>query len=197
MTIDVISDLLSDDEDLSLSDPPSSESDDDEDPTISQARRKEAMDKLVPPLDPSEYGKLPPADTPAPSTSQKTGKVTMETETRTLPNGETRKIRQPILMRDKFDGVDSDDETSSEEDEAKRAVDELREEDESDDEAPQVVGGVSHDIDINMEEEEEDFIKFSRQALGISDTMWNDIVKERQERGGEPVPDSVLLRGFY
>ncbi|KAG9047970.1 hypothetical protein FS837_001042 [Tulasnella sp. UAMH 9824] len=179
-------------DDLSLSDPASS---DEEGPEPTAAERQKAMDALVAPLDPDDYGKLPAMELPSTSsgttdrkkrTSQGTAPVTLETETRTLPSGETRKIRKPILMRDKFDGVDSDDETTSEEDEddSRRAANAWREEgDESDDEAPQVVGGISHDIDINMEEEEEEFLKFSRDALGISEEQWADILNERKGRG--------------
>ncbi|KAG8975004.1 hypothetical protein FRB90_009668, partial [Tulasnella sp. 427] len=179
-------------EELSLSDPSSS---DDDEPKPTAAERQKAMDALVAPLDPEDYGKLPAMEVPSPlseapeakkSSSQRTAPVTLETETRTLPTGETRKIRKPILMRDKFDGVDSDDETTSEEEEeeSRRAADAWREEgDESDDEAPQVVGGISHDIDINMEEEEEEFLKFSREALGISEDQWDAILTERKGRG--------------
>ncbi|KAG8953323.1 hypothetical protein FRC04_002733 [Tulasnella sp. 424] len=192
-------DDISDDggaDDLSLSDPSSSSDEDDRKPTA--AERQRAMDALVAPLDPDEYGKLPAMEVPPPasgvtgskkSASQKTAPVTMETETRTLPNGEIRKIRKPILMRDKFDGVDSDDESTSdegegEEEDARRAANAWREVgDESDDEAPQVVGGISHDIDINMEDEEEEFLKFSRDALGISEEQWTAILDERKGRG--------------
>jgi len=34
-----------------------------------------------------------------------------------------------------------------------------------------------------MEEEEEEFLEFSRQALGINDEQWQEIVKDRRDRG--------------
>ncbi|KAG8900124.1 hypothetical protein FRB99_006220 [Tulasnella sp. 403] len=190
---DAPSDEGEDDDDLELSDPATSDADSEVDPTKD---RQEALDRLVAPLDPADYGKIPSLEqvTDPPSVSRKTLPVTLDSETRTLPNGETRRIRKPILMRDKFDGVDSDDETDSGEeetgDDVKHALDALREaEGGSDDEAPQVVGGVSHDIDINMEDEQEEFLKFSREALGITDTMWTQIVDDRKGRGAF-VPES-------
>lgn len=141
--------------------------------------RQEAMDKLVPGIDPSEYGKMPASFH---SNSQRTAPVTLDTELREelpSPSGATRipeivparLIRPPILPRDKYDGVDSDDETDEDEGDA---------DEEEDDEHPQVVG----EVEIDMAEEEEEFIEFARQALGVTDEQWNDILRERSERGG-------------
>ncbi len=123
--------------------------------------------------------------------AQQLTSVTLETETRTMPSGEQRKIRRPILARDKFDGVDSDDESSDDDDgqtDTIRALHALKEQDmvqdEDEDALPQVVGGVLHDVDVDMLQEEADFIKFSRDALGISDAQWDSIVSERRGRGG-------------
>lgn len=41
------------------------------------------------------------------------------------------------------------------------------------------------EIDPDFDQEQEDFIKFSREALGISDEMWKGIVDSREARGGE------------
>jgi len=125
-----------------------------------------AMNNLVPGLESSEYGKMPAAfhansQKVAPITT--TLKVVGEDETRSKP------IRGPILPRDNFDGVDSDDET-----------DEESEEEEEEEDWPQVVG----DVEIDMREEAEEFLHFSRQTLGINEKQWNDIVQERQNRGG-------------
>lgn len=136
--------------------------------------REEAMNKLVPSLKPEEYGKMPASYY---SNSQRMGPVTMGSEERDdtiIKTGEespkkSRPIRRPILPRDDFDGVDSDDETDEED------VDQ-----ESEEEQPQVVG----EIEIDMGAEQEEFLEFSRTALGISDDMWNDIIRERQGRGG-------------
>ncbi|KAL7285726.1 hypothetical protein ACG7TL_000831 [Trametes sanguinea] len=139
--------------------------------------RQEAMDKLVPGIDPSEYGKMPPSFH---RNSQRTAPVTLETEVREeLPSGgssrpsegiRTRSIRPPLIPRDKYDGVDSDDETD-EEDEGGQGED--------DEDHPQVVG----EVEIDMAEEEDEFIEFARQALGVSDEQWRDILKERGARG--------------
>ncbi|KAI9066682.1 SGT1-domain-containing protein [Trametes sanguinea] len=139
--------------------------------------RQEAMDRLVPGIDPSEYGKMPPSFH---RNSQRTAPVTLETEVREeLPSSDpsrpsegvrTRSIRPPLIPRDQYDGVDSDDETDEEEGEG---------EGEDDEDRPQVVG----EVEIDMAEEEDEFIEFARQALGVSDEQWKDILKERGERG--------------
>lgn len=145
-----------------------------------RAARQAAMDKLVPEIDPSEYGKMPPSFH---SNSQRVAPVTLETELRdeissdsaanppSKSESSSRPIRPPILPRDRYDGVDSDDET----DEEDAAGDEEDEEDH-----PQVVG----EVEIDMAEEEDEFIEFARQALGVSDEQWHAILSERRDRGG-------------
>ncbi|KAJ3822271.1 SGT1 protein-domain-containing protein [Lentinula raphanica] len=135
--------------------------------------RQIAMDNLVPKLDPSEYGKMPASYH---SNSQRIGPSAVESnsgkpdlEKAQVP-GTQKPIRQPILPRDTYDGVDSDDETDEE-----NAV----EDSESEEDKPQVVG----DIEVDMGEEEDEFLEFSRQALGISDSQWKDILEERRTRG--------------
>jgi hypothetical protein len=154
-----------------------SDDDEPEEPETPEAiaQRQAALDKLVPGLDPSEYGKMPASY----SNSQKVAVTTIasdvvgDTDQQNAKDSTTvpkeRPIRRPILPRDDFDGVDSDDETDEDEDD---------EEDEED--RPQVVD----EVEIDMGEEEAEFIEFSRKALGISDEQWKDIVKERQDRGG-------------
>ena len=158
----------------------SSESEDAGEPPASEAR-KAAMDKLVPGLKPSEYGMMPPSFH---SNSQRVAPTTVESDAvedvKSLEQPATsaaqspsqvKPVRQPIITRDEYDGVDSDDETD-EEDVA---------DDESDQDKPQVVG----DIEIDMGEEEEEFLEFSRQALGITDEQWHGIIQDRQGRGGK------------
>jgi hypothetical protein len=154
---------------------------DDSLPSMTDAERQAAMDKLVAPLEQSDYGKMPASYSKSqkvkpttidndvvedvPSKAQKSTTEAQKTETES-----PRRIRAPIIPRDQYDGVDSDDETDEEE---------ADEEDEEDN--PQVVG----DVEIDMDEEEEEFLEFSRQALGISDEQWNDIIKDRKARGGK------------
>ncbi|PBL00901.1 SGT1-domain-containing protein [Armillaria gallica] len=149
-----------------------SDDQDEEDPI----KRQADMDKLVPSLDPSEYGQMPASFH---SNSQKVGPMggKDDTEKKTDKNEATyntehpgKPLRPPILPRDKYDGVDSDDESDEEDAE-------MDSEDEED--QPQVVG----DVEVDMGEEEEEFLEFSRQALGISDEQWSDIVKDRKDRG--------------
>lgn len=134
--------------------------------------RQAAMDKLVPGLEPSEYGQMPPSFY---RNSQRVAPASMESEGREdAPtdgsSASTRPIRAPILPRDKYEGVDSDDETDEEGDA----------DDESEEEKPQVDG----EIEIDMDQEQEEFLEFARQALGISEAQWQEIVQERENKGG-------------
>ena len=150
------------------------------------------MDSLVPALEPSEYGQMPATYhrnsqrvTPATGTADTVDKnpegQKKSTEGQTKANMEIRPIRPLIIPRDKYDGVDSDDETDEED----------LEDDDSEEDRPQVVG----DIEIDMEEEEEEFLEFSRQTLGISDEQWQEIVKDRRGRGGVYQLSKLAFRG--
>ncbi|KAI0067764.1 hypothetical protein BV25DRAFT_1794079 [Artomyces pyxidatus] len=174
------------DEASEFSDEHFSDSDSDSDAegnTRDDAARREAMENLVPGIDPSEYGKMPPAFH---SQSQRVAPATVETEVIAAATGpstteppRTKPVRAPILLRDKYDGVDSDDETDEEDG---GVGDEEEEED-----RPQVVG----EVEVDMEEEEDEFLEFSRQALGISDEQWGDILRDRKSRGAF-VPSHVV-----
>lgn len=141
------------------------------------AKTQAAMDKLVPALEPSDYGKMPASYH---SNSQRVASESIATdmaeenvkENDTIPRinieRKTKPLRPPIIPRDKYDGVDSDDETEEDQD------------DESEEEHPQVIG----EIEIDMEEEEEEFLEFSREALGITNEQWQEIVMDRKNRGG-------------
>ncbi|KAJ7071503.1 SGT1-domain-containing protein [Mycena amicta] len=175
---------LFDDEELSdeeLSNGMGSDSDSDsQDATEDPAQRQAAMDRLVPGLQASEYGQMPASFH---KNSQKVARPTDAPEDKPAPTPTptepyTKPMREPMIPRDKYDGVDSDDETDSEED-----VDEEEEEDQ-----PQVVG----DVEVDMGEEEDEFLEFSRQALGISDEQWGDILRDRKSRGAF-VPPGVAI----
>lgn len=172
-------------------------SDDEDEPVADEAARQEAMAKLVPALSAAEYGQMP-----ASFNTQRVSKVTIETEiveeTETDPAitqfsaseptleitspARTRSIRPPILPRDKYEGVDSDDESSSSDPLAGGDEEDI----ESEEDRPQVVG----DVEVDMDEEEAEFLEFSRQALGISDQQWGDIIQDRKGRGAF-VPTSI------
>ena len=138
------------------------------------AERQAAMDKLVPALGPSEYGTMPPSYH---ENSQRVAASTVTSEEKPIsettmegPKATTSKpIRPPIISRDKYDGVDSDDETDIEDDS------------EEEEERPQIVG----EVEVDMNEEEEEFLEFSRQALGINDEHWAKIIEDRKKRGGK------------
>ena len=182
MLIMLYSEEFSDEE---FSEESTSDSSDDNDHKLDDpVARQKAMDDLVPALDASEYGQMPSSY----SKSQSIARTTVENDIITSedPKGNhqatsrskpySRPIRQPILTRNKYDGVDSDDESEDEDGS------------ESEEERPQVVG----DVEIDMEEEEDEFLEFSRQALGISDDQWKDIIRDRKERGGKS-----FLSGHY
>jgi hypothetical protein len=178
-----------------FSDEKFSDSDNEDDPFTDEAARQEAMAKLVPALSEAEYGQMP-----ASFNTQRVSRATIETETieETDPAitqfsasepaleitspARTRSIRPPILLRDKYEGVDSDDESSSSDPLAGGDEEDI----ESEEDRPQVVG----DVEVDMDEEEAEFLEFSRQALGISDQQWGDIIKDRKGRGAF-VPTSI------
>ena len=144
------------------------------------------MAKLVPALPEAEYGQMP-----ASFNTQRVSKATIETETvdlthpmvtqssRTEPASRPapRPIRLPILQRDKYEGVDSDDESSDSDPLAGGDEEDV----ESEEDRPQVVG----DFEVDMDEEEAEFLEFSRQALGITDEQWGTIIEDRKARGGK------------
>ncbi|KAI0094564.1 SGT1 protein-domain-containing protein [Irpex rosettiformis] len=151
-----------------------------ESPDQRREKRQAALDALVPGLEPSEYGQMPPSFH---RNSQRVarGNQTSEqpdTSASNLAQDGPASVRAPLLTRDKYEGVDSDDESDEDEDD---------EEGDEDDERPQLVG----DIDVDMSEEQEEFLEFARQVLGMSDQQWNDIVDERRDRGAF-VPKSAI-----
>ncbi|KAH9968828.1 SGT1 protein-domain-containing protein [Russula dissimulans] len=151
-----------------------SEIDSDDHEESASAARRDALEKLVPGIEPSEYGRMPASFY---DRSQRVAPEKPTNEVAVEENAEsTREIgtssaqfRAPILARDHYEGVDSDDD--SEED---GPVDE-----EDEEEQPQLVG----EIEVDMAEEEEEFLEFSRQTLGISDDQWEQILQDRRKRG--------------
>lgn len=49
------------------------------------------------------------------------------------------------------------------------------------------------EMDPDMQKEEEEFLKFTREQLGINDEMWQSIMADRQARGGTSIPRRTLL----
>ena len=139
--------------------------------------KKRAAEFLVPPLPAEEYGVMPHSY----SNSQLVSASTIATETVPAARDPSiqRPIRKPILIRDKYDGVDSDDESDSEDGDIRQNMGE-GEDEESDEDRPVVVG----EIEVDMAEEEEEFLRFSRDALGITQEQWDAILEDRSQRGG-------------
>ena len=142
--------------------------------------RWDALEKLVPGIDPSEYGHMPASyyDRSQRAALPKPMKDDLGVESdESAREGDSspaqpRSMRAPILTRDRYEGVDSDDDTEGED----SPFDEEEEEDK-----PQLVG----EIEVDMAEEEEEFLEFSRQTLGISEDHWQQILQERRAKGGK------------
>ncbi len=152
------------------------DSDDNED--TAHAARQDTLEKLVPGIEPSEYGQMPSSFYDC---SQRVAPVAPEygnaaseaatPATTHLPGAQPRFSRLPLFPRDQYEGADSDDDT----DEFDGPTDE-------EEAQPELVS----EVEIDMAEEEEEFLGFSGQALGISDEHWQQIVQERRDRGGQP-----------
>jgi len=155
-----------------------SEPDSDDNEESASSARQHALENLVPGIDPSEYGCMPTSFydrsqrvAPPKPTSDFTEIEAVESTKESTPATGSRPVRPPILARDSYEGVDSDDDTEE---------DELADEEEEE-EKPQLVG----EIEVDMAEEEEEFLEFSRQTLGISDEQWQQILQERRDKGGK------------
>jgi hypothetical protein len=151
-------------------------SDNEESPS---SARQDALEKLVPGIDPSEYGRMPASYY---DRSQRAALSKPENDDVGVegvesagegdsPSAQPISIRAPILTRDRYEGVDSDDDTEGEDSPV----------DEEEEDKPQLVG----EIEVDMAEEEEEFLEFSRQTLGISEDQWQQIVRERRAKGGK------------
>lgn len=156
-----------------------SELDSDDNEESASAARQHALENLVPGIDPSEYGRMPTSfydrsqrvAPPKPASDPTEIETVESAKEGSTPAAGSRPVRPPILARDSYEGVDSDDDTEEDE-----LVDEEEEE-----EKPQLVG----EIEVDMAEEEEEFLEFSRQTLGISDDQWQQILQERRDKGGK------------
>ena len=154
---------------------------DSDDEDAARVARQDALDKLVPGIEPSEYGRMPSSFydrsqrvAPAASETEAEATTSATASDTDLPRAQPRLSRAPLLSRDQYEGVDSDDDTDTDADEFDGPVDE-------DEEQPELVG----EVEVDMAEEEEEFLEFSRQALGITDEHWQQILQERRDRRGQ------------
>jgi hypothetical protein len=174
------SDQSSGEDEGDFSDEKFSDSEVDSSDNEESATRQDALEKLVPGIDPSEYGRMPASfydrsqlvAPPEPTDNVMEVESAESAREGDISSPQSRSVRAPILARDRYEGVDSDDDTEGED----SPVDEEEEE-----EQPQLVG----EIEVDMAEEEEEFLEFSRQTLGISDDQWQQILQERRGRGGK------------
>ncbi|KAF8759134.1 SGT1 protein [Rhizoctonia solani] len=157
-----------------------------------EADRQQAMDSLVPPLEPGDYdgetyvgrggnactrrinpdSKLSIIDAYKTSTS-----AAHDMDHQSEQKSREKLLRRALLPRDRFDGVESDDDTDPED--AESTLNTLPDDSDSEEDRPTVVG----EVEIDMDDEQEEFIKFSREALGIDDVLWSKIMEERKSRG--------------
>ncbi len=165
-----------------------SEADSGDNDEAGSAARRDALEKLVPGIDPSEYGRMPASFydrsqrvAPLKSTNDVIEVEDVESAIeKDSSSAQPSSLRAPLLTRDRYEGVDSDDDSEGED----SPVDEEEEE-----EQPQLVG----EIEVDMAEEEEEFLEFSRQTLGISNDQWEQIVQERRAKGGK----SLCITFFF
>jgi hypothetical protein len=183
------------------------------------------MDKLVPALDASEYGRMPatyyrhsqpvaPEPNPLLAVNEASSSLNGGSRSETNASGhdgtqsvgkelgsgkavgdaaslqqsqtKPKPMRKPLFPRDQFDGVvDSDDETDPEDEIGGARLGEDEESEEEDRPVLVMPDGAEDALDVDMDAEEEEFLEFSRIALGISDEDWQGIIAERRERGGE------------
>ncbi|KAL8276826.1 hypothetical protein RQP46_010757 [Phenoliferia psychrophenolica] len=136
---------------------------DDELPTLTPEERASRLATLVPSLPISEWGQKDPS--PSPSTPA----PPLSTPTAPLP----LPPRAPKLTTNTYDGASS--EESSDEDDRVVEGEEGLGEDEGED-GPAV-------MDMDMQEEMDEFLKFATETLGLSEEQYGKILGERKSRG--------------
>lgn len=142
-------------------DDPASDSDD-ERPHIDESQKQKDMDSLVPSLGREEWGRKESAAQPT-SAGAASQPLPEKPESRFEP--------------EKYEGASDDEDSPSEGDGDDAPIQELDDE-------------TAEKQDINMGDEMHDFLRFTREALGLSESQYNDILKSRSDRGGE-VPSSM------
>ncbi|EIM22403.1 SGT1-domain-containing protein [Wallemia mellicola CBS 633.66] len=192
------------DEEFSDDDGDSSGGSDEE---LDDADKRRIMDGLVPSLNQSEWGASTQSALQQEQQEQKDQTVNLsaakeedllnkvrefaDDPSETKQREEDDRLRRPYFEKEEYDGYsDSDDgidEDTRNAERLKSAVKEIGDDEAEDIEnLPQVEG----DVDIDMGNEEEDFLAFSREALGIDDALWSKIISERKDRGAF-VPSST------
>lgn len=145
-----------------LDDDEDSDSDEDEQPVAPKKTAEEKQqdqDALVAPLPESEWGqKESTAPPPPPSTAET-----------------ANDISKPRLEPESYEGASDDSSEASDLDEPE-------------DEAGNIREAEQEEPDVDMSGEMHDFLNFTRDALGLSEQQYADIIKSRQDRGGTLPP---------
>jgi hypothetical protein len=129
-----------------------SDSDEEEEPQMTEAEKRDAQNKLVPGLAEGEWGQKPGGGG-VPSHAESTASAA---------------ARQSMLQPEVYDGASSDESEDMDVDGA-------------DDEPVQV----DDEGQVEMDGEMDEFLRFTREALGLSEEQYQDILSSRRERGGE------------
>lgn len=137
-----------------MDDDPASDSDD-ERPQVNEQQKQKDMDALVPSLGQDEWGHKESA-APPPSASA----------SEAVPEKPASRFEP-----ENYDGASDDEDSPSEGDGEDAPIQELDDE-------------TAEKQDINMGDEMHDFLRFTRDALGLSESQYNDILKSRSDRGG-------------
>lgn len=195
-----------------------SEDDADSDEELDDDDKRRIMDALVPSLSHNEWGASTQSKLQQEQQEQKDQTVNLSTSkeedllnkvkefvddpSEIKQREEDDRLRRPYFEKEEYDGYsDSDDGIDEETRNAERLKSGIREL--GDDEAEEIenLPQVDGDVDIDMGNEEEDFLAFSREALGIDDALWKRIISERKDRGAfvpaattktkEPLPSAA------
>lgn len=150
----------------------SSDEDSDVEQAPTSAEKQAAQDKLIPSLPKEEWG----SHTQKPQTAQ-------DQKVEATPP-----ISAPKLEEEHYDGASDDEDDDEEMNEDQSAL-------RTGEEGAQIMG----DGEVDMDQEMEEFLRFTREALGLTAEQYDDILKSRSQRGGEffsaaPGRSSYLLR---
>ncbi|SGY66455.1 BQ5605_C004g02676 [Microbotryum silenes-dioicae] len=146
---------------------------------MSEEEKKRRLASLVKGLEESEWGaKTIEKETPSKAEAGSKAKDTIDVPPK------TNAARAPQLTRNKYDGASESDDSSDDEEEGQEGLggslpgmnEDLtgREGDQGED-APAV--------EMDMEEEMDEFLKFATETLGLTPEQYEDILKERKGRG--------------
>jgi hypothetical protein len=145
---------------------------------MSELEKQDRLDKLVAPLEDSEWGAAAAAKARELNTAKE---AASSPSSKTSPSKPKETVTS--VFHDKFDGVSDSEESEDDEMPIANGTKTARFENEDDDDlAPQVVDDEGLQFGPG---EMEEFLNFTREALGLSEEQFGDIVQSRKDRGGE------------